>query len=204
MAVITNYTNLQTAVGDYLARSDLSTFIPNFIQNAEEKLLRTLRLRFMETALSGTISSGVLALPSDYLELKYAYVNKAPIQWLKRVPPEEVYRDYPVRSGAEIPRVIAREGTNFIFGPYPAAYAIAGIYYAKPTLLRDDGDGSNWFTTDAPDLLLYASLMEAEPFLQNDARLQTWRLLYDDALTRVQVQEKEENYSGGSLAVRLS
>lgn len=203
MAVITNYTTLQTAVADYLARSDLTTWVPNFIQNCEEKLHRMLRLQFMEKALSGSISSGVLAVPDDYLELKFAYVDRAPIQWLERTTSENVYRRYPVRSGAEIPHLIAREGGNFIFGPYPADHTIKGIYWAKPDLLRDDDDGSNWFTINAPDLLLYGSLLEAEPFIKNDPRILVWKAFYDEAFAAVKAQEKRENFSGGSLAISL-
>lgn len=203
MAVITDYDTLSTAIGDYLARSDLTTFIPNFVQACEEKLLRELRLQFMETALSGTISSGVLAVPNDYLELKYAYVDKTPVQFLERTTPENIYRKYPVRSGSEIPRLIAREAGNFIFGPFPADHSIKGIYWAKPSLLRDDADGSNWFTTHAPDLLLYGSLMEAEAFIKDDPRLPIWQAAFLSALDRVKAQERRENASGGSLAVKL-
>lgn len=203
MAVITDYTELQTAVSDYLARSDLTTWIPNFVQNCEEKLYRRLRLQFMETALSGTISSGVMAVPEDYLELKYAYVDRSPVQWLERTSSENVYKAYPVRSGAEIPRLIAREGSNFIFGPYPADHSIKGIYWAKPDLLRDDSDGANWLTENAPDLLLYGALLEAEPFIKNDPRILVWKTFYDDALNAVKDQERRENHSGGSLAVKV-
>ena len=70
MAVITNYATLQTAIGDYLARDDLSGWIPNFIQNAENKLRRTLNLRNEETALSVSISSGVAAVPSAFKALR--------------------------------------------------------------------------------------------------------------------------------------
>jgi len=205
MAVITNYTTLQTAVGDYLARDDLTTFIPNFIQNSEEKILRGLRLQFMETALSGTISSGTLAVPADYLELKFAYIDGTPTQWLERVSPEQVYKTYPNRSGDAKPILIAREGSNFIFGPFPdSGYTVQGIYWAKPTLLRDDGDGQNWFTDNAPDLLLYGALLEASPFIQHDERIPLWRTMYQESLALVQRMERMENTSGGTLRTRVA
>lgn len=203
MAVITDYATLDTAVDDYLARSDLSSYVPNFIQNCEAKLYKTLRLRTMETALSGTISSGVLSVPSDYIELKYAYVNVSPIRWLQKVTPEQVYYEYPTRSGSEYPQVIAREGSNFIFGPYPGDYDIAGLYYARLTSLDASTNTTNWFTDNAPDLLLYGSLLEAEPFLKNDERLPLWKSMYDWSLKAVMDEERRENHSGGSLAQRL-
>jgi len=37
VAIITSYSTLQTAISDYLARSDLSTWLPNFTQNWDPK-----------------------------------------------------------------------------------------------------------------------------------------------------------------------
>lgn len=203
MAIITDYSTLKTAVADYLARSDLTGFIPNFVQNCESKIYKNLRIRAMETALSGTIASGVLAVPSAFVELKYAYVNTSPIQPLDWVPPEMIYARHPVRSGsAEIPRDISVEATNFIFGPYPGNYAIAGIYYARLTALSDSNT-TNWFTTNAPDLLLYGSLMEAEPFLKNDRRIEVWGTFYRLAYDAVAGEERRQKVASGSIAARL-
>lgn len=202
MAIITNYSTLQTAIGDYLGRSDLSTFLPNFTQNAENKLYKELRINAMETALSGTISNGVLSVPNDYIELKTAYVSMTPIRFLKRASPEEIYSKYPVRSGGEIPTLIGREGSNFIFGPYPGGYTIAGIYYKRLTALSGSNT-TNWFTTNAPDILLYGSLLEAEPFLGNDPRVPLWKAAYDIALKAIKDEEMRERYSGSSKQTRL-
>src|SRR5688572_30770843 len=149
MAIITNYSTLQTALSDYLNRSDLTSFLPNFTQACEMKLYRDLRIRAMETALSVTISSGVATIPTSpaLVALKYAYVDGAPVQSLDHVPPDDIYARYPTRSGAEKPRLIAMEGTNFIFGPYPGNYTIKGIYYARLTPLSGSNT-TNWFTTN--------------------------------------------------------
>lgn len=59
-----------------------------------------------------------------------------------------------------------------------AAYPVEIVYYQQLPLL-DDTNQTNWLTDHAPRLLLYAALMEAEPFLKNDQRLATWQALYD-------------------------
>lgn len=203
MAIITNYATLQTAIGDYLNRSDLTTFLPNFTQACESKLYKQLRINAMETALSVAISGGVATVPADYLELKYAYVDTTPVQFLKRSSPEEIYSRYSVRAGtADIPRLIAREASNFIFGPYPADYTIKGIYYKRLTALSGSNT-TNWFTTNAPDVLLYGSLLEAAPFLLNDERIPLWKSAYDFAMKNIQDEEMRERYSGSSKQIRL-
>lgn len=203
MALVTNYATLVTAVGDYLARSDLSTFIPNFLQNSQKKLYRSLRIRPMETALSVTISSGVAALPADYVGLKYAYVNASKAQFLERKTAEDIYRAYPVRSSSGLPKVIAREAENFIFGPYPdSGYPIAGIYYKKLDLL-DGSNTTNWFTSNAPEVLLYGALLEAQPFLMNDERIPVWQALFNEAIDSISMDEKREGHSGSVLSQRV-
>lgn len=205
MAVITDYATLKTAVSDYLARSDLSGFVPNFVQNCESQIYKSLRIRAMENALSVTIASGVAPVPTSpvFVELKYAYVSTTPVQSLDRVPPDMIYARWPVRSGAEIPRDIAVAGSNFIFGPYPGNYTVEGIYYGRLAALSDSNT-TNWFTTYAPDLLLYGALLEAEPFLKNDGRISVWQTFYQRAYDAVQGEEKRQRSSGGSIATRVA
>lgn len=156
----------------------------------------------MEAALSVTISSGVAAVPSDYLDLKFANVSITPVVSLERVTSEYIYAAFPVRSGAGIPRYIARSGDSFIFGPYPGDYTITGLYYKRLTSLNSTSNTTNWFTTNAPELLLYGALLEATPFLQDDARLATWGLFYKDAADSVMGSERQERWSGSTLAVK--
>lgn len=54
-------------------------------------------------------------------------------------------------------------------------------YYQQPPLL-DAVNQTNWLTEYAPDALLYRSLLECEPFLKNDARIQTWMNLFGQAM----------------------
>ncbi len=129
---LNTYSDLVTAIGTWLNRTDLASYIPDFIALAEERIYRSLRVKAMETALSSTISSGAIAVPSDYIELKSAYIDGSPTYALERLSVEEIYTKYPTRSSQGKPLYIAREGASFIFGPYPdGAYTVKGIYYAR-------------------------------------------------------------------------
>lgn len=204
MAVITSYSTLQTAVTDYLARSNLSTFTPNFIQNWEEKFLRQPMNfgRWMETSLSSAISSSVVAVPSAYLGLKYAYVDGSPASRLDRVSLNQLYGRYPRGGDSARPVWISRDTTNFVFGPIPDSdYTIKGVYWAKPTLLRSFASdaAAHWIIVNAPDLALYGALLEATPFLRNDSRIQVWDGFYKTALQNYRDLQREEDVSGSPI-----
>lgn len=203
MAIITSYSTLQTAVADYLARSDLTSFVPNFIQNAENKIYRTLNLRNEETALSVSISSGVAAVPSDFKALKFAYYSATPVSLLRWVGVEELYNDYADRSEVGSPSLISREGANFVFGPVSQDGTLSGIYYAKLPALSSSNT-SNWYTTNAPEVLLYGALLEAQPFIHNDARLQVWGQMYQSAIDTLRDEQKNAETSMGSIIQRIS
>lgn len=200
---IASYSELKTAVANWLNRSDLTSQVPDFITFGENRISRELRIRAMETALSSAISSGVVAVPSAYRELKHAYVDGSPTSILHRRDPQMIYEKYPTRSSTGRPVFIAREGSNFIFGPYPdSTYTIKGIYYAKLDALSDSNT-TNWFTANAPDLLLYASLLAAEPYLKNDARIAVWENEYMKIKEQLEREERNEQFSGGGLSVTV-
>lgn len=204
MAVITSYSTLLTAVADYLAKSNLTSFTPNFVQNWEEKFLRQPKNfgRWMETSLSSAIASSVVAVPAAYLGLKYAYVDGSPASRLDRVSLNQLYGTYPRGGDSDRPRWISRDTSNFVFGPIPDSdYTIKGVYWAKPTLLRSFASdaAAHWIIVNAPDLALYGALIEAEPFLKNDKRLATWQGFYETALKNYRDLHKEEDVSGSPV-----
>jgi hypothetical protein len=200
MAAITDFTTLKAEVAAWLNRSDLTNEIPGFIQLGEFRIYRDLRVRQMETALSAAISSGVVAVPSGYVEMKYAYINGSPMVKMQRKDAEWIYHNYPTRSADGTPKFFAREAENFIFGPYPdSAYTVKGVYYKKLAALAT----TNWLTSDVPDLILFASLCEAAPYLVNDERVALWEKKYAQIKDRVQRNDDNEEFSGSPLSATV-
>ena len=54
----TSYSDLKTTIANYLARSDLTSVIPDFIRLAEERLRRDLRTRQMLVVATATTTGG--------------------------------------------------------------------------------------------------------------------------------------------------
>ena len=186
-----SYSGLKTAIADWLNRNDLDA-IDDFIDLAETRIYRDLRIRAMETALSGTISSGTLALPTGYMGLKHAYIDRDPVQWLDAKDAQFIYRNYPTRAADGTPGFIAEDGGVFIFGPYPdTGYSVKGVYYKRLDGLSGSNP-TNWLTTDAPDLILFGALCEAEPYVGADERMPMWQSRFFDAMERVKLEEERD------------
>lgn len=199
---ISNYSELQTAVASWLHRSDLTSIVPDLIVLGEKRIFRKVRCRVMETALSDTIASGVIAVPSDYLELKYSYINSTPVNNLTKASASQIYQEFPLRSSDKKPTKIAREGSNFIFGPYPdSAYTVKGIYYAKPTSIVSS---ANALFLANPDLYLFSALCEAAPYIKDDPRLVIWEAKLTSIIEDIRNEDADENASGGGMTVRAA
>jgi hypothetical protein len=201
MAIVTSYSSLLTAIGDWLARSDLTGFIPNFVQNFEEDFLREPKNygRWMESALNVSIASSVATVPTDYLGLKYAYVNGSPSSKLDRASLNQCYGRYPRGGDTGRPVLIARDAGNFVFGPAPDSnYTIKGTYYAKPVLLRSFAAdaAAHWMIINAPDVIIYGALLQSAPFLRNESRLPMWQQMYSLSLESYRRMNRDEDVSG--------
>jgi hypothetical protein len=187
VAIVTSYTSLVTAVSNYIARDDVVSDVPGFIWNFERRFLRQPKNfgRWMEVSLTGTTASGVLAVPAGFQLLKYAYINGSPSTRLEWVSLDQCYGRYPRGAETGRPCWITRDVENLVFGPFPDAdYDIRGVYYGKPTAMKDAAADAvaHWLIVNAPDLCLYGSLLEAEAFVQNDTRIAVWRDFYGQAL----------------------
>jgi hypothetical protein len=100
------------------------------------------------------------------------------------------------------PRFFTVAGGQFRFLPVPdSSYTGELAYYAKLSKLSDSNT-TNWLLTAAPDAYLYGTLMQAAPYLQDDARIATWSALYSSALEDLQVADDRSATSGGALIAR--
>lgn len=196
---LTTYAELQTAVASWMHRTDMTSVIPDLITLGEKRIFREVRCKAMESTLTGTIANGVVAVPSDYLALKFARIVGTPVSQLVGASASQIYSRYPLRSSDGKPKMIGREGSNFIFGPYPDSdYDIAGIYYAKPESIATS---VNALFTESPELYLFASLSEAGAFVNNEKSLVKWQAKYKEIVDLLNSESDEETGSGGQMQV---
>jgi hypothetical protein len=199
------YSDLQTSIANYLARSDLTSIIPDFITLAENRLRRELRIRQMLKSVTTSTVSGdaTVELPSDFLEIRDFVVMTNPIQPLSYSSPSSLSNDLRT-SEVGVPLSYTILASEFQLAPAPdGIYTLKMLYFAAPPYLSSS-NASNVFLNVAPDGLLYGALVEAEPYLMNDARINTWGSMYDRAITSLIKSDEEGQYSGVPLAMKLT
>lgn len=207
---ISTYSELQTAIANWLARSDLTSRIPEFISLCEAKLQRELRARDMETRNEGfTITGEYVAVPTDFIEARAFMLQGNPRKALKFMPIETQTDHFTTAAGFGGQGVFASNdsyycvvGKFFRFGPVPTTnFASTLTYYAKIPALGTS-TATNWVLTDHPDAYLYGALLESTAFLQDDARIALWKQGYDMAVASIKKVGDRGRWGGNAMASR--
>ena len=195
MAQTMNFATLQQDVQRYLERgatlaSDPVVYeqIPRLINLAERRIARELKVQGLINVVTGTLQAGQSVYPKpdrwrDTVSMNIGtgassntrtQLFTRSYEYLRRYWPDSTQTDTPNFYGDY-------DYTHWLVAPTPdVAYPFEILYYELPPLL-DDVVQSNWLTEYAPQLLLYATLLEATPFLKNDERIGTWQSMYDRA-----------------------
>jgi|TARA_A100001011_G_C14243941_1_gene814598 hypothetical protein len=197
-----SYANLKTEIANYLNRTDLTSYLDTFIELAESRIARDLRLREMEnidtsiTTVSGTQSYD---LPTGYLEMRYVAYQTNPYTFLTFLAPPDFMRVYNAGEGSGTPSHYTIIGSKIYLGMQPDAAKVLELgFFKRPTGLSAVNT-SNDILTNFPDIYLYSCLAESEPFLMNDERLQVWASLYKEAVETANNSAQRGRASGAPL-----
>jgi hypothetical protein len=126
-------------------------------------------------------------------------LNQEPTVSLRYVSPE-IFEAWSLGSG--VPAFYTIIASEIRIGPTPAGeYEMEMLFWRKFPHLSDTAP-SNWMLEHAPDVYLYGSLMELEPFIQNDARIATWGAAYAGAVESIQSADDKDRHSGSALTVQ--
>jgi hypothetical protein len=201
----TSYSDLQTTIAGYLARTDLTTQIPDFIRLAETRLRRDLRIRQMlKSVTTATVAAdSTVELPSDFLEVRDIVIVGNPVQPLSYYSPSAFNRNTRTWEIGK-PNSYTVLANDFQLSPVPdTVYTVQLFYFAAPAFLSDTNT-SNVFLANTPDALLYGALLEAEPYLMNDARINTWGTMFDRAMASITRSDEQGQYSGVPLSIKTT
>lgn len=207
---ISTYAELNTAVANWMARTDLTARIPEFITLAEAKLNRRLFVRQMEARATTTVDTSstdpeFITLPSDFQSMRSVRLSgvagKPRLEFYTQTQIDD-YR-YSIDNVSGQPIYFAIVGSELQLAPTPNEnFVLEMVYRANLTALSDNST-SNWLLSLAPDAYLYGALVEASMFMQNDDRVPMWAAAYQAAIDGVNDMAARQSYDAGPSTIVL-
>jgi hypothetical protein len=201
---LSTYAELQEAVAGFLNRDDLAETVPTFIRLAEAMFNRDIRHWKMEERAASTLSGRYLALPDNWLATIRVRADRPGHREMRLASVAEMERMRAQRhDAAGVPAFYCHTAGEIEVFPTPAGeMPVELVYYERIPALSDE-QTANWLLSDAPDIYLYGALMQAAPYLADDARVATWGALYGAARDALNASAAAARWSGSNLAVRL-
>ena len=198
---ITTYTQLKTAIADWLNRDDMANVIPSFISLAEAGMERVLRTRQMVGVTEISIDDEYVDLPSDFLETKsmrlLGNLNARRVEFV----PLDALDNMDQSAGPT--QFFSVVGNQLKVAPAGDTAYDAELTYFRVLPKLSDSVASNWLLQMAPDAYLYGALSQAAPYLKDDERVAVWSTLYASAIQQLQVADMKGATTGGILKTRV-
>lgn len=174
------YQQLQDNIASFLARDNLTSYIPDFIRLFECAAMRRLKVRLQETTTSLTPSSGVATVPTDYLGHRRVTWTGSPIHDLTYVTPN-LYAGY-LEAGSGTPTVFTIEGSNLRVAPSDDT-DLTLTYVQRTTAVESS---LNWLYTYHFDAYLFGSLCEANAFDKEVDAAALWKARRDEVFNEIE------------------
>jgi|TARA_R100000329_G_scaffold73524_1_gene63900 hypothetical protein len=165
---------LKSTVQDYCETSE-TTFVAEldtFIQEAEERILKNVELPVFRKNVTGNATTGFqyLATPSDFLATYSLALIVNSVYTYPLFKHVTFIRDYTPNASTtgETKYYALFDDNTFILAPTPASdYSFELHYKYRPaSLTSTSGTDKTWLSDNAPDALLYGTLVEAATFLK--------------------------------------
>ncbi|MBS1169517.1 MAG: uncharacterized protein H6R01_435 [Burkholderiaceae bacterium] len=189
------YSELQTAVAGWIKRGDMAGIIPSLISLAEVRLSRLLfdaQVRQMESQHEEKVSSAEVSLPTGFLGMAgNPTLNGDTIYFITR---EQI-------ASKKESGYYTIKGDRLILSATPTDAALKFDYYSRIPALSD-ANATNWLLAASPDVYLYATLIEAEPYMKNDARAATWKTFLEIGIAAIKAESDGSKYPSGALEIK--
>jgi hypothetical protein len=208
------YSELKSLIQNYLQNTE-TTFVndlPKIIEQAEERILKTVRLPVFRKNVTGQLATGnkYLATPSDFLDnFSLAVINGSNQEFLYYKDVNFIREAYPNASTTGTPKHYGLfDDTSFIVGPTPDSnYSVELHYFYRPASITAGADsGTTWLATNAVNALLYGSLLESYVYMKGEPDVMNmYEKRFLEALGRLKSLAEGENtvdnYTEGAVRI---
>ena len=224
---MTTYSELVTQIRDY-TETDSNVFttviVNDFIEHAELKIFRDIDLDVFRKYQTAALTSGdaFVGMPGA-TPTSFSFIRSVNIfspsgslggltdgerRYLEKKDTTFMSEYAPNRTSTGIPKYYANwDNDTIILAPTPnAAYTIELAYNAQPTGLSSSNT-TTWVSTNTPQLLLYACLVEAFMFLKAPDMLNIYALKYREELQTLGQEQmgrrRRDEYMDGVVRVPI-
>lgn len=194
-----NYTELQATIASYAQRNDIGTIIPTFIEFAEARFNRHLRVAEMEKTATTSAVSEFTQLPSDFQSIRY--VTGAQGRPLQYQMPERLAQQA-AEGWVPNPGMYTVQDLQLRVLPAPSAAApmtLQIVYYASLPPLATNF--TNWMSEDYPDVYVSGAMVEACTWLKDFEGMALWEERMQKRLEGMRAQSQQILF-GGAIAVK--
>jgi len=170
------YTELQTAIQDFSENSETSFVnnLPVFIRSCEDRILTVVDLEFFRKNATSqtTIGDPYISVPPDYRAPFSFQITSSNYKDFLLNKDVNFVQQYAVDAGANAtPKYYGIfDVNNFILSPTPdLVYDVELHYYYRPaSITAGAASGTTWLSENAPNALLYGSLVEAYTYMKGE------------------------------------
>ncbi len=194
----TSYTALKTEIADFINRTDLTSMVDTFIDQAESEMQVRCKEMEFETRGTLTVTAGEATLPTGWLSARSVVWQSSPARRLSYVPPDRLetvnasspsYVDYYTLVGATMRFADDGDGT------------VIATYNAKFTPL-DSTNTSNAILAEFPSAYLYGALKHAAIYAKDFEAAMAYNTVFEQQMGLVESNNKQRKYAGAALQVR--
>ena len=190
------FATLKTDVADYLHRTDLTAKMATFIALAEAAMFRELQIKDLAVSVTGTTTGEYATLPADFGTV---------VRLTATVGDSEYNLDYKAKdytTTLTYPNSYSLENNKLrIFGTSTGqAYT---LYYIANIAPLSDSNTTNWLLTNARDLYLYATAMEAAKYIKDVNEIQMLAPMVSSLVESVRrLSERKGQPTSGSMQIK--
>ena len=202
MSAITNLTALKDMIRNYSHRKDLDSLFNFFIELAETRINRSLRVAEMEKRSTTSATDSFVELPADFLELRNIQLGDRVPANFKSLQQLDINR-----NSTEIMYSIT--GNHLEIRPDIQSDDPIDVeinYYAKvPSVILDPADMSTSpeykVFQNYPMLYLYACMLEIALYIQDDNRIDIWEKKFNQEIEFNNESSQKGLYSGSVATI---
>jgi hypothetical protein len=187
-----SYTDLKTEIAAFINRTDLTSMLDTFIDQAEAEMqIRAKELEF-EQRSTVTVTAGVATLPTGFLSARSVIWNgdearRDKLEMVNASNPS--FANYYTIVGGEMR--FADDGDGSVVATYNAKFTPLG-----------DTNTSNAILAEFPSAYLYGSLVHAATYLKDQNAAMGYKALFEEQMGLLLRNNKDRKYAGAALQTR--